>query len=47
MVPEGLATDLAITDELAALRTELAELRAILAPPRSLRVMSSPSRGPH
>jgi microcystin-dependent protein len=47
MVPEGLATDMAITDELAALRTELAELRAILAPPRSLRVMSSPSRGPH
>jgi microcystin-dependent protein len=47
MVPEGLATDLAITDELAALRTELAELRAILMPPRSLRVMSSPSRGPH
>jgi microcystin-dependent protein len=47
MVPEGLASDLAITDELATLRTELAELRAILMPPRSLRVMSSPSRGPH
>jgi microcystin-dependent protein len=47
MVPEGLASDMAITDELATLRTELAELRAILMPPRSLRVMSSPSRGPH
>jgi len=47
MVPEGLATEMAITDELATLRTELAELRAILMPARSLRVPSSPSRGPH
>jgi microcystin-dependent protein len=47
MMPDALATDMAITDELATLRTELAELRAILMPPRSLRVMSSPVRGPH
>lgn len=47
IVPAAMASELAITDELATLRTELAELRAILMPPRGSRVMSAPSRGPH
>ena len=44
----SVLADLAATDDLAAIRQELAELRALLAPPaRSPRLLSSPSRGPH
>jgi microcystin-dependent protein len=43
----SLLADMEASDDLAAIRQELAELRAILAPPRSQRVLHSPSRGPH
>ena len=34
-------------DELAVIRQELAELRALFAPPGQRRLLSAPSRGPH
>ena len=43
----GLLDQMEASDDLAAIRQELAELRAILAPPRPGRLMQSPSRGPH
>jgi microcystin-dependent protein len=45
--PLALLEQMEETDDLAAIRQELAELRAILAPPRTSRLLQSPSRGPH